>query len=117
MNPLTVCSDCAKGDQPEDYRHPTASADRVSWWWMSFASNETGENLGICIVNGDTLSEAIARTHRKGINPGGEVQAMPIPPIAEPFIAINDRLRLMPREEAKDFAESFDAIMYAQVGG
>lgn len=41
-------------------------------FWISFCSNETGKNLGVCIVDGEDKTTALSRTTELGINPGGE---------------------------------------------
>jgi hypothetical protein len=49
----------------------------MDWWWLSF-SGEPGF-LGVCIVQGNDIGEAVIRAHVLGINPGGEVRGFPIP--------------------------------------
>lgn len=51
------------------------------WYWLSFVdpSLQKGEQfLGVAIVRGYHIIEAVASTHRQGINPGGEVRSMRI---------------------------------------
>ncbi len=43
-------------------------------WYLSFASKKF---LGAAFVEADTMMEAIGKAHALGINPGGEVLAMP----------------------------------------
>jgi hypothetical protein len=42
------------------------------WWYLSFASHDSGF-LGCVIVQAQGMVTAIDRSHRLGINPGGEV--------------------------------------------
>jgi hypothetical protein len=53
----------------------------MNWWWLSFADG--GEFLGATLVSAGSFVEAVAVTHRLGINPGGEVQGteMPLMPV------------------------------------
>ena len=44
-----------------------------NYMWLSFASEETGKNLGVCIVEASNFTEGIQKAHQKGINPGGQV--------------------------------------------
>lgn len=39
-------------------------------WWLSFAEDRF---LGVAIVRAPTWLDAVRRTHRLGINPGGQV--------------------------------------------
>lgn len=41
-----------------------------TWWWLSFAENGF---RGAVIVRASGLLDAVSQTHRRGINPGGEV--------------------------------------------
>lgn len=50
-----------------------------TWWWLSFcdATKPAGTQfLGVAVVRGLGLGDAIAAAHEKGINPGGEVMGM-----------------------------------------
>ena len=55
-------------------------------WWLSFADPDRPEGtqfLGAAIIQAPTFPAAITRSHRIGVNPGGEVMAAgPIPPDA-----------------------------------
>lgn len=49
----------------------------MTWFWFSFAdpAKPKGEQfLGGCWAEGDHPMAALRETHRRGINPGGEVQ-------------------------------------------
>lgn len=51
-------------------------------WWLSFVDPGKPEGkrfLGVAIVRGGGMQEAIQNAWAIGINPGGEVQAVPIP--------------------------------------
>lgn len=43
------------------------------FWWLSFV--EDGEFLGVIITGAPSEAEAVQRTWRMGINPGGQVLA------------------------------------------
>jgi hypothetical protein len=78
----------------EDWQSPK------NWMWLSFAdaSLPTGEQfLGVAIVEAGGVMEAamVAKVH--GINPGGEVKAIDIPPEHVPDEQY--RYRLLSREE------------------
>ena len=48
------------------------------FWWLSFVDPSRPEgqrNLGCTVVEAGGMTEAIAETHLRGINPGGEVMA------------------------------------------
>ena len=52
------------------------------WWWMSFADPDLPEGsrfLGVAIVQVPHVAAALTRSHRLGINPGGEVQLAMVP--------------------------------------
>jgi len=51
-------------------------------WWMSFCdiTRPKGKrNIGVIITKAKGMAHAIAKAHKLGINPGGEVQACQIP--------------------------------------
>jgi hypothetical protein len=50
-------------------------------WWLSFAKPE--ESLGVCVVEADTFMGAVIKTHRMGINPGGEVMGVPVEGVSD----------------------------------
>lgn len=53
-----------------------------SWWWLSFAdpNKDPGEQfLGVIITTGGGIGEITQKLWLMGINPGGEVQAYPLP--------------------------------------
>jgi hypothetical protein len=65
------------GRAPRDPIHPGPD----SWWWLSFADGSRPKGhqfIGVVIVQGDSLGWAVLRAHQLGINPGGEVQAVPL---------------------------------------
>jgi hypothetical protein len=45
-------------------------------WWLSFANVQF---LGVVIIEREEFSEAYALAIALGLNPGGEMQAVPIP--------------------------------------
>ena len=58
------------------------SADRLAWWWLSFADPDLPEGsrfLGAAIVRARSGDDALRATHVFGLNPGGEVMGQAIP--------------------------------------
>lgn len=47
------------------------------WWWLSFAGADGF--LGLNIICANSFVDALERSHRLGINPGGSVQGFLIP--------------------------------------
>lgn len=51
-------------------------------WWMSFVAPDSPEGeqfVGAALVEADDLPSAITRSWERGCNPGGEIQAVPLP--------------------------------------
>ncbi len=67
----------------------------MALFWLSFCDDKS---LGAAIVEGADLLEAIKTAHRLGINPGGQVLSVQIPPEQEEG-ARRYRNRLMQRPE------------------
>lgn len=73
-------------------------------YWLSFASDKG--NLGICIISGSSLKDAIKQSSLNGLNPGGEVLGIPIPPDDEKNIPKSIINKLFSKEEiAKHFSD------------
>jgi hypothetical protein len=70
----------------------------MALWWLSFSS-ETA-NLGIAIIEAGSVHEAMLESHRRNINPGGEVLFFELPREAEDQ-ARPYRHRLIQRDEAE----------------
>ena len=83
--------------------------NETNWWWLSFCDPERPEGkqfLGVAIVTAEVedvfdaltyagereIGLAIRRTHDLGINPGGEVSGILIPPEHVPDERYRDRL-------------------------
>ena len=78
------------------------SVEPLGWWWLSFtdASRPKGSQfLGVAIVEARGIAGAVTAAHRLGINPGGAVLAIAIPPEHVP--ALSYRNRLLSRDEAE----------------
>jgi len=78
------------------------------WWWFSFSSEEGF--LGGTIVDGASFPEAHQNTHRRGVNPGGGVQAMELvgctgPDDVKPYVPY--RLYSKAEMDALDGAEAW----------
>lgn len=54
-------------------------------WWLSFVDpddpdeNGDGAFVGVCMVEADSMPEAVAIAWAKECNPGGDVMGMPFP--------------------------------------
>lgn len=72
-------------------------------WWLSFAKPE--ESLGVCVVEADTFMGAVIKTHRMGINPGGEVLGTPVEGVSDEHMNT-----LLKPEIARVLVESVHAI-------
>ncbi len=72
--------------------------NEVSWWWLSFAT-ET-EFLGGVFLQAKGMVDAVAKSHRLGLNPGGSVMTVSVPDgKTPPEHLIN---RLLTKEEAEE---------------
>jgi hypothetical protein len=73
-----------------------------SWWWLSFADStlpKGSQFLGVAIVEASGMTSAVLEAHRRGINHGGAVKCIQIPPEHVP--SPEYRNRLLTREEAE----------------
>ena len=64
---------------------PRSEPTGVEWWFLSFVDRQTGKQLGACVVRGRSFDQALTRSHRLRINPGGEVAGVPCDPDDEPI--------------------------------
>lgn len=63
------------------------SGEVKRWWWLSFCDPRRPKGsqfLGVAIVRGRGMGTAVAEAHKRGCNPGGEVQGLSLPPWATP---------------------------------
>ena len=61
-------------------------------FWLSFSGEKF---LGVAVIDAKTATAAIQKSHRLGINPGGEVMVIEMPPAeAKPY----PRNKLLPRK-------------------
>lgn len=70
-------------------------ASPLGWWYLSFADGKlpTGTQfLGAIVVRARGFLDAVRQTHRRGINPGGEVQGVDVPAEWNPPEAFVNRL-------------------------
>lgn len=67
-------------------------------WYLSFVGDKGF--LGGCVVKATTIEEAIRRSWRLKINPGGEVMCIPVPAGREDMLPLN---RLMTRQELEEY--------------
>jgi hypothetical protein len=89
-----------------------------SLWWLSFVDPDhsappgqrvpgAGGFLGVVVCEGDTLADAITRSHLLGVNPGGQVAARG--PIPAQMIRPEWRDRLLTKDEALSIPDPTDA--------
>lgn len=55
---------------------------RSGWYWLSFSDDGPAGFLGAAVVRGRDIISAVREARRLGINPGGEVLALPMSPAA-----------------------------------
>lgn len=77
----------------------------MTWFYMSFVhpDRSAGDRfVGGCYVQGESMPDALTRSWKLGINPGGEVKILELP--GDKFDALvpeSDRERLLSREEVE----------------
>lgn len=100
------------GVKPTDWTQVAEAilAGPSDWlWWLSIVDPDRsapleqqvpggGGFLGVAICEGDTLADAITRSHLLGVNPGGQVSAQG--PLPASMIAAEWRDRLLTKDEA-----------------
>lgn len=91
-----------------DAEHVKTAPSEGQLHWMSFA-NDNGF-LGVAIVRGKTIAEALRTTHALGINPGGTVMAGAIPAEIEPAIPVSDVNRLLSEAESTVLKGALEAF-------
>lgn len=69
----------------------------LQWWWLSFADVKFN---GAIIIEAHGIIDAVHRAHVAGINPGGQVAAMPIEESKLPKEEYRNRL-LLSRDEVQ----------------
>jgi hypothetical protein len=70
----------------------------MALWYLSFAAG--GRCLGITVVAADDAKGAVKASWRLGLNPGGEIMIIRVPPDRETIPEIVSYLnRLVPAEE------------------
>lgn len=62
----------------------------LQWWYLSFAGPK--EWRGACLVQARGITNAIKAASVKGINPGGEVKAIPVGPHYPESLPVNELL-------------------------
>lgn len=79
----------------------------LTWWYLSFADDcrPVGSRfLGAAIVRAHGMADAVDQAHRRGINPGGEVQGVGAPTCFSPPESFCNRL--LTAAEVKDMDEA-----------
>lgn len=80
-------------DEPE--------ASRSIWWWLSFASEADGHNLGVIVLRAElTVMDAIAAARALDYFPGGQVQATMLFNFEDSDVDEQFQNRLLTAEEA-----------------
>jgi len=92
--------------QTEHYQHDMQierdPAAREKLWFFSFADGALppgSQFLGGLYIRAKSLSGAIRASHVRGLNPGGEVQFIELPPAAAAMVTEEWIGRLLTREE------------------
>lgn len=70
-------------------------------WWLSFCDPDKPQGsafLGVCIIEGDTIAEAMAASWVMHCNPGGEIMGYDVSDVSIPT---KYRRRLLTKEEAQ----------------
>jgi hypothetical protein len=87
---------------PDPNERPISNTN-LPWQWVSFADSSLPEGLqflGVAIIRARDVADAAAMAHALGINPGGEVLAMPVPadfgdpPIELDHKLVTDKIRI-----------------------
>ena len=74
----------------------------MTWWWLSFADGHRPRGkqfLGVVMVSGETIGDAIQEAWRRNINPGGEVQGICLDEVEAPAAWRN---RLLTKKQTKE---------------
>jgi hypothetical protein len=61
-----------------EHAEPRDFDDEAPWWWLSFIKPGV-ERLGVCIVQGRDIYDAVQKAWALGVNPGGEVMGLKFP--------------------------------------
>ena len=90
---------------PQGLRHPGPGR----WWWLCFVDGAKAEGeqfLGVAVVEGATLRDAIELAGALGINPGGKVASV----ACTRFVpAAKWRNRVLTREEVVEAGDEMEA--------
>ena len=92
---------------PQNMKHPGPDC----WWWLSFSDSfkpEGQQCLGVAIVEGRTLREAIETAEALGIHPGGRVASVACTAFVPAAVWRN---RLLSREEVVAAGDSMEATV------
>lgn len=72
-------------------------------FWLSFADDDAGGFLGVVITEAHGPATAAGKCWGLGINPGGQMMAIEIPPDYSPQPPIEYRDRLLSKEQIAEF--------------
>jgi hypothetical protein len=90
------------------------AAQPLRWWWLSFVDTDAPADgrgdrwLGGCYVEARGVVSAAKRAWDLGINPGGEVAAIPVPEDRSP--PVDQRNRLLRKDELGGFVTVEDLL-------
>ena len=73
------------------------------WWWLSFADDDGFR--GLVILEAPGFIAAVEKSRELGINPGGQVRGLEIPPHGMHLFPEKYRNRLLPRATAFALSE------------
>lgn len=82
----------------------------MTWWWLSFCDPDKprgSQFLGVVIVRGESMVEAVLTAHRLGINPGGSVMGAAFKGLGDWTVPEEFADRLLSREDALRADEAF----------
>jgi hypothetical protein len=93
-----IDGDTIKFDSLEDMMAMRPSGQDSPWHWLSFADPDLPKGtqfLGVAIVQAGSFLGALSDCNQRGINPGGEVNGVEIPPEHVPPEHLRNRLLSM----------------------
>ena len=73
-------------------------------WWLSFCDTDKPKGTqfqGVIIIKAMGLADATYRTHKLGINPGGEIQAYDLSELPNDYSKVGEKL--LSKEQLKEF--------------
>ena len=87
-------------------------------FWLSFADPtrpKGSQFLGALIIEAQSFHHAVQLAHTQGVNPGGEVQGLPVEPQTAALIDPRWKDRLLTRAECESFDQEI-ILLQQQTG-